>query len=139
MAQEAYANCRFYVEISGIPQAVFTEVSGLQVETEFEEYREGGNNDFVHCLPGPTKVSRLTLKRGMTGSNDFFRWYLEILQGKMTSRNISVVMYDAQGKELIRWNFAKAYPVKWIGPQFTADGTVVAVETLEFAHEGLTP
>lgn len=139
MATDGYANCRFYVEIGGLAQAVFTEMSGLQVETAVTEYEEGGNNGFVHRLPGRTKVSNLTLKRGVTNSNEFFNWYMEILQGKIDTKNISVVMYDTRGTQLARWNFAKAYPVKWVGPQFAADGKSAAVETLELAHDGLVP
>lgn len=135
--QEAYPNCRFYVEVGGIPQAVFAEVSGLQVEMEVTEYAEGGINSFVHRLPGRTKVSNITLKRGMTASNDFFKWYMQGLRGKVDRRNISVVMYDTAGNELLRWNFIEAYPVKWIGPQMSGGGNAVAVETLELAHNGL--
>jgi phage tail-like protein len=138
MAIDGLPNCRFYVEISGLAQAVFTE-SGLQLETAITEYEEGGNNGFVHRLPGRTKVSNLTLKRGVTNSNEFFKWYLDILQGKISTRNVSVVMYDGQGSQVARWNFAKAYPVKWVGPQFAADGKNAAIETLELAHDGLVP
>jgi phage tail-like protein len=137
MAEESYANCRFYVEIDGIKTAVFTEVSGLQVETTVMEYEEGGHNDFVHRLPGRTKVSNLTLKRGMTKSNEFHKWCLQVMQGTITRRNISVIMYDAKGRELMRWNFIKAYPVKWVGPQFQSTGNAAAIETLELAHRGL--
>jgi phage tail-like protein len=139
MAIDGVPNCRFYVQIDGFAQAVFTEMSGLQVETAVTEYEEGGNNGFVHRLPGRTRVSNLTLKRGVTNSNDFFKWYLDILQGKITTRNVSVVMYDVEGEQLAKWNFAKAYPVKWIGPQFAADGKNAAIETLELAHDGLIP
>src|SRR5215470_2047172 len=98
-------------------QAVFSEVSGLQVETVVQDYEEGGNNGFVHRLPGRTKVGNLTLKRGITKSNEFFKWYTDIARGTITRRNISVIMYDTAGNELVRWNFIKAYPVKWVGPQ----------------------
>jgi phage tail-like protein len=47
-------------------------------------------------------------------------------------------MYDSAGKELFRWNFIEAYPVKWTGPQFTAASTEAAVETLELTHNGMT-
>ena len=137
MGVDASVSCRFYVEIDGFTQAVFTEVSGLQLETELTDHEEGGSNGFVHRLPGRSRVSNLTLKRGMTSTDEFFRWYLQILQGHISARNLSVVMYDVRGEELTRWNFQRAYPVKWIGPQFTADGAAVAVETLEFAHHGL--
>ena len=138
MAIEAYPGCRFYVMIDGQPQGVFTEVGGLQVEMDVMDYREGGNNGFVHRLPGVTKVNNLTLKRGMTTSNEFFKWSAEIAGGKFTRRHVTVVMYDAMGTELMRWNFLNAYPVKWVGPQLLAPDNAAAVETLELAHEGVS-
>lgn len=135
---DALPSYRFYVEIDAIPQAVFTEVNGLQVETEVMEYKEGGNNGFIHRLPGRTKVGNITLKRGMTRSNEFFSWYLGIAFGrKIIRRNLSIVMYDTVGKEVMRWDFINAYPVKWTGPQFNAGGSASAVETVELAHDGL--
>ena len=134
---EAYPSCRFYVIIKDQAQGVFTEVSGLQVEMDVFDYQEGGNNGFVHRLPGFTKTSNLTLKRGMTNSNDFFKWCAEIASGKFTRHNISVVMYDAAGKKLMQWDFTNAYPVKWVGPQFRAADAAAAIETLELAHEGM--
>lgn len=134
---EVRANFRFYVSIDHIPQAVFTEVSGLQLETAVQEYEEGGNNYFVHRLPGRTKIGNLVLKRGITKQNEFYRWYLDFMTGRSEPKNISLVMFDLQGKELLRWDFVKAYPVKWSGPQFSADGKAIAIETLELAHNGL--
>lgn len=136
--KEAYPGCRFYVMIDDKAQGVFTEVSGLQVEMDVMEYQEGGNNGFVHRLPGFTKMSNLTLKRGMTSSNDFYKWCADIANGKFTRRHVSVVMYDVAGNELMHWNFLNAYPVKWIGPQLRAADAVAAIETLELAHEGMT-
>jgi len=134
---EAVPNCRFYVQIDGINQAVFTDLTGLQIETTVQEYEEGGNNGFVHRLPGRTKVSNVTLKRGLTTSNEFFKWCLQIAQGKIVRRNISVLIYDSKGEQVCRWDFINAYPVKWVGPQFTAGSNAMAIETLELAHDGL--
>ncbi len=139
MADDGVPNCRFYVRIDGMAQAVFTEMSGLSVETAVTEYEEGGVNGFVHKLPGRTKVGNLTLKRGVTASNEFYKWYLDVLQGKLKVRHVDVLMYDVAGKELAKWSFANAFPVKWSGPQFVADGKAAAIETLELAHEGLIP
>jgi phage tail-like protein len=137
-AIQAHAGCRFYVAIDEIPQAVFAEASGLAVEMAVEEVEEGGNNGFVHRLPGRSKVSNLTLKRGITDSNEFLKWSLEVAQGKLTRRNLSVIVYNPDGTELMRWNYVNAYPVKWTGPQFKSDDTANAIETLELAHEGLS-
>ncbi|MCU0492863.1 MAG: phage tail protein [Chloroflexaceae bacterium] len=138
MSQDIHPLSRFYVVIDGVAQAAFTELSGLQVETDVLEYAEGGNNGFVHRLPGRTRVGNITLKRGITASNELFKWYMNIAAGKkIDRRNLSIIMYDVAGKELLRWNFLRAYPVKWVGPQFDAGSNVNAVETLELAHAGL--
>jgi phage tail-like protein len=138
MSNEIHANCRFYVEINNIPQAVFTEVSGMQIETTLQDYEEGGNNDYVHRLPLRTKIGNVTLKRGITKSNEFLKWYMKTARGEVDRRNVTIVMYDSKGVELCRWNFQKAFPVKWVGPQLTADGKVAAIETLELAHAGFS-
>jgi phage tail-like protein len=129
--------CRFYVQVDGWTQAVFTEVSGLAMEMAVEDVEEGGLNGFVHRLPGRVKTSNLTLKRGLTNSNDFLKWTREVSVGTITKKNISVILYNLNGTESMRWEFLQAYPVKWSGPQFKADDNAVAVETLELAHEGM--
>lgn len=129
--------CRFYVQVDGIPKAIFTEVSGLSVEMAVEDVEEGGNNGFVHKLPGRCKTGNLTLKRGLTNSNDFLKWSRDVAQGVINKKNISVILYELDGRESMRWTFDKAYPVKWSGPQFKADDSTVAIETVELAHEGM--
>src|SRR5438477_11423574 len=94
---QAHPGCRFYVAIEGMTQAVFAEASGISIEMAVEEIEEGGNNDFVHRMPGRSKVSNLTLKRGITNSHEFFKWALEVAQGKHTPRNLSVILYNPDG------------------------------------------
>ena len=135
---DAYATCRFYVQLDGSTEALFTEVSGLQIEVTVHNLEEGGNNGFVHRLPGRAKVGNITLKRGMTRSNDFLKWLLEVAAGKITRRHVTIVMYDTGYEAMLRWNFSNAYPTKWSGPQFNAGRSEAAVESLELAHEGMT-
>src|SRR5262245_53650887 len=130
MPQEANPAYRFYIEIANVVEAVFTEVSGLQVEMETQKIEEGGVNDFTHRVPGRIKVSNITLKRGMTRSNDFLKWFLTSRPGSVDRRNISVVLYDLLGEQIATWHFQNAYPIKWVGPNFTADGNAVAIETV---------
>jgi phage tail-like protein len=137
----AHAACRFYVQVGDegkALQAVFTEVSGLQVEMQTTDYEEGGTNNFVHRLPGRLKVGNVTLKRGMTVSNAFLKWCMKTGIGGLQRENVTVALYDSLGKAVVRWHFNNAYPVKWTGPQFTADSTAIAIESIELTHEGLT-
>ena len=36
------------------------------------------------------------------------------------------------------WEIREAMPVRWAGPELTADEGAVAIETLELAHHGLS-
>jgi phage tail-like protein len=137
MQNDVHPARRFYVQVEGCDQAVFTEVSGLQVEMQVTEYQEGGQNGFMHRLPGPVKIGNITLKRGLTTSNDFFKWCMQVASNQVSRRHLSVLMYDTKGQEVVRWNFLNAYPVKWVGPQFTSTSNATAIETLELAHDGL--
>lgn len=137
-APDSHPVSRFYVEIQGVTQAVFSEVSGLQIETEVFEYREGGNNSFIWRMPGPTRIGNLTLKHGLVASGDLFTWYMQTVRGTFEPRNVSVIIYNAAGSELARWSFSGAYPVRWVGPMLSAESSLAAVETIELAHSGLT-
>jgi phage tail-like protein len=127
---------RFQVEVGSIIQAGFSECSGLQVETEVEEVREGGVNAFVHKLPKGSKHVNLTLKYGLTTSDDLWNWHKDVVEGKVERKTVNVLLLDVEGEERWRWSFQKAYPVKWVGPELKADGSAVAIETLELAHHG---
>jgi phage tail-like protein len=133
---DARAACRFYVQVDGVPKAVFSELSGLSMEVDVDEVEEGGNNTFIHRLPGRCKTGNLTLKRGLTNSNDFLKWSHDVVQGKINPKNLSVILYNVDGTEAMRWTFTNAIPVKWSGPHFRADDTAAAIESIELAHEG---
>ena len=133
---DPYLGSHFFVEIDGVDQGGFTECTGLQVETEVMDYPEGGNNGFIHKLPGRTKFSNVVLKRGTTDSGALWQWYQAVTQGQVERKDVSVVLYNSVQEEVRRWNLREAYPVKWGGPAFNATAPAVAIETLELAHHG---
>ncbi|MFZ3167948.1 MAG: phage tail protein [Candidatus Methanoperedens sp.] len=135
-----YTSFKFRVEIEGITSARFSEVSGLQFETETEPYEEGGVNDFVHILPKRTKYQNIILKRGITDADDMWEWYQKVVNGKFERKNGAIVLMDVSGKDKDtkwRWDFFNAYPVKWTGPELKADSGTVAFEAIELAHHGI--
>ena len=134
---DPYRNFNFLVEINGITQAGFSDCSGFACTTDPIEYREGGENTTVRKLPGMTKYTNITLKWGLTDSRELYDWYRSIVNGTIDRRNGSIIVLDNAGKEKIRWNFYQGWPTKWDGPDFTAKGNDVAIETLEIAHEGI--
>lgn len=127
---------RFLVELEGMVVGGFSEVSGLQAETEVEEYQEGGLNTYVHRLPKRTKYPNIVLKRGATSAGDLWSWYHKAYMGQVQRKDGSIIMQDNAGNEVCRWNFFQAYPVKWNGPELNAKSSDVAVETFELVHNG---
>ncbi|MBW2057781.1 MAG: phage tail protein [Deltaproteobacteria bacterium] len=135
---DPYLAFNFLVEIDGVVAGGFSEVTGLEVEVEVHDYREGGVNGYVHRLAGPARYpSNLVLKHGMTDVDALWKWHQEVTQGTIQRKNGSIVLLDAAGEEKWRWNFVQAYPVKWTGPELRATSAVVAVETVELVHRGI--
>src|SRR5262245_38597452 len=99
--------CRFYVEVGQFSKAVFSEVSGLAMEVAMEDVEEGGENGFVHKMPGRCKVGNITLKRGLTNSKEFLQWMLDMGAGKVTPRQVEIYMYTVDGNKAMTWTFDK--------------------------------
>ena len=133
---DPYRNFNFLVEIDGISQGRFAECSGFGASNDPIEYREGGDNRTVRKLPGMTKYPNIVLKWGLTDSDELYKWWKSIMNGKVDRRNGSIILLDTEGNEKVRWNFFNAWPTKWDGPDFNAKGNDVAIETLELANEG---
>ena len=134
---DPYRNFSFLIEIDGITQAGFSDCSGFGSSTDPIEYREGGENKTVRKLPGLTKHTNVTLKWGLTDSKELYNWYRDVVNGKIQRKNGSIIVLDLEGNEKVRWNFFNGWPTKWDGPDFTAKGNDVAIETLEIVHEGI--
>lgn len=135
--KDPYRNFRFRVEIDGIQQAGFSEVSGFDATVEVIEYREG--NDPIHSkkLPGLAKYGNITLKWGITDSMDIYNWHKAIIDGNVIRKNLSIIAIDEAGNDKARWNISNAWPSKYDPPDFNAKGNEVAIETLEIVHEGM--
>ncbi len=138
--QYPYLALRFQVELNSLMVGGFSEVSGLEVELQTEDYNEGGVNDFVHKLPKGAIYRNIILKRGMMDSDVLWKWLQGAVNGKIKDANKSgaIILWDSEGNPKWRWEFKDAYPVKWSGPQLRATGNEVAVETLELVHNGIT-
>ena len=134
---DPYRGFNFLVEIDGITQGGFQEVSGLDASTAAVDYREGTDPNHSRKLTGLNTFTALTLKRGITDSDELWQWRKTVIDGKAQRRNGSIVLRDETGAEKIRWNFTNAWPSKWTGPSLNAGTAAIAVESLELTHEEL--
>lgn len=135
---DPYHAFNFLVEIEGILAGGFSECSGLQVETEFHDYREGGVNEYVHRFAGPTKYPPLILKHGLTLIDGLWGWHQDVARGTIERKNGTVYLLNKKHIPVIWWDFKEAFPCKWTGPELRADSGNVAFESIELAHRGLS-
>ncbi|MBN2487700.1 MAG: phage tail protein [Methanosarcinaceae archaeon] len=136
---DPYLNSRFLLEIDGIVQAGFSDVTIPDISTDPIEYREGNEDTTVRKLAGLTKYGNLTLKWGITDSLELFEWRKQVIQGNIADarKNIAVILQDEEGNPAARWEFREAWPSKYDAPDLSAKGNDVAIETLEIVHEGM--
>jgi phage tail-like protein len=133
----AGASSAFHVQIGNVSEAMFTECSGLQAEVQVEEYAQGGENDTVHKLAGRVRYSNITLRRGVRFSDTLYLWWRQVLQGKITRKNVTILLFDPHMGSLMQWQLIDAFPVKWVAPQLRAADSSPAIESLELTFERL--
>jgi phage tail-like protein len=135
----------FLFEADGVEIGMFTEVSGLEVNVEVATYNEGGENGFVHQLPGRMSWPHIVLKRGVTDSDALFQWVNKTAGAGFASNNNklsrtsgAITVVGSNGSRLRAWQLLDAFPVRWQGPRFTSGGNDLLEEELELAHHGFT-
>lgn len=128
----------FTVDIVGVTNAGFSEVSGLGVEIGVIEYREGGDAvSSVRKLPGLAKYPNITLKRGLTSDHRLWDWMRQVIQGNVQRATIMITLLDDQRQPVVRWKVREAWIMKYEGPTLNAKGNEIAIESVEIAHEGI--
>jgi len=117
----------------------FQTVSGLAVEYDTEEYKEGGENRFTHKLPVRTKYSDLVLKRGMLVGSNTVTWFLDAFQQRaFRAKTVTVILMNEKSAPLRSWNVVHAVPKKWTVSDLNASENSLVIETLELTYRYFT-
>lgn len=120
-------------------EANFQTASGLSVEYDTEEYKEGGENRFTHKLPVRTKYADLMLKRGMLTGSTTVNWFRDAFRDRVfTPKAVSVILMNEKSEPLRTWNVVHAVPKKWTVSDFNSSENAVVVETLEMTYQYFT-
>ena len=126
----------FAVTIDQHDLGAFMTCDGLAVEVTVEQREEGGNNLFVHQLPGRMKYTNIKLTRPINGDTEKVARWLAGMAVEVKRTNAEIAAMSADGKKVASWSFMGVIPVKWTGPQLSVDSPKVATESLELAHHG---
>jgi phage tail-like protein len=131
----------FALEIQGVAEALFREASGFGSESQIVEFKQQGpkGQTYVHKIPGTMKWQNISLKRGITDNLELWKWRQQVIDGQIEKARVdgSIVGYDEDGAEKIRYNFRRGWPSKWDASGLNATGNDPIIESIEITHEGL--
>ena len=132
----------YKVEFNGLKgknDVRFQTVSGLSVEYDMEEFKEGGENRFTHKLPGRTKYADLVLKRGMLIDSEVTKWCLAAFRDRdFRPIDLSIILMNEKSEPLRTWNITHAIPKKWSVTDLNANENAIVIETLELIYQYFT-
>lgn len=138
MANYPLPKFHFQVEWGGANLG-FTDVTGLDVETEVIEYRDGASPEYVKTkMPGMQKFSNITMKRGtFQGDSDYFDWWNTVALNTIERRDVTISLLNENHEPVVVWKIKNAWPTKVQSTDLKSTGNEVAIESIELAHEGL--
>ena len=140
-AKNPLVGFHYAVEVSGVITGYFTECSGIGSENEVIEHKiiDQTGHEHIQKIPGRLKWENINLKRGITDAMDIWKWRDLVVKGQMAQarKNGSIIMFDQELKQVARWDFVAAWPLKVTGPAPKAASNEIGIEELVIAHEGL--
>lgn len=129
----------FIVEIDGIDEAGFSEVSGLSLAMDMIDYRNGNDKSgALRRIPGLVRHGDVTLRRGMVASLALFQWLRSAADGGGDSpRNVTITLMNEAREPVRRFRLSRARIVKHVSGPLNAVTSQLAIEELVLSHERL--
>lgn len=121
------------------PEAGFQECSGISMSVDVIEYRNGNDKENnTRKITGLTKVTDVTLKRGIIGSLSLYSWLNQIRNGDSALRTVTIQLQNEDHTQVVMtWKLIRARIIKHTSGPFNAKGTDVAIEELTLAYDRL--
>lgn len=114
----------------------FREVSGLTVDFNTEEVKEGGENRFTHKLPVRSQYGEITLKRGMFLGSGIVAWCQNAIENfEFEPTNVLISLLNDKHIPVQNWYVIGAIPKKLDISAFNAERSEVVVETLVLSYQ----
>jgi phage tail-like protein len=126
---------------TGSVQAGFQDVSGLNMEINVADYRNGNEpTNHVRKVIGMHSFGDVTLKRGLIGALDLWAWIAQARDGDQSAaRNVTIQLYnEARTDAVMTWRLTNARPMRYTSPTLNAQaGSEVVVEELVLSVEAM--
>ena len=144
LRERPYVQFNFLVDLGdGVtdgPEAGFQEVSGIGMEVTVSEYRNGNEKEnAVRKITGMNKATDVTMKRGVIGSLNLYRWLNHIRNGDQAAlRTVQIHLQNEDHTQIVQtWRLLRARIIKHTSGPMNGKGTDVAMEELVLAYERL--
>jgi phage tail-like protein len=144
MFEYPYTGFHFLVVFEIFPQVPndfrFQEVTGLTADVNLDTYNEGGENRFVHRLPGRTTYTDLVLKRGMTLVSGITAWCQDAIENfNFQPTNLLISLLNEDHLPVSSWYIANAIPIKYDISGLNAEQNQIVIESLTLRYEYYKP
>ena len=141
MADSAYPLPGFHFSVDlGGTIINCSEVSGLDIELDVIEYRDGNSQTFsTQKMSGLRKSSDVTVKKGIFADDqEFYEWFNAVQMNTPERKDVTISLLDEEHSPVMTWKLLNAWPNKIDSPDMKSDTSEVAIESITIAHEGLT-
>ena len=144
---DPYRGFKFRALIDGFESAGFKTISGLNVETEVVDYREGIDYGHNHKLPGLTSFDPIEMERGKSERKDFEKWQgltYDAKNGKgepdpAFRKNIVIELRNYNDEVVKKWEIKHAWVSRLEHGTLDAGSSDVFIEKIVIQHEGMYP
>lgn len=142
---DPYKNFKFRIKIDGKYVAGITKVSPLTRATEVLEFREGGNPNMIHKMPGRTRFAPIILEEGVTHDPTFESWANTVhnMQGDSTTslknfrKDVILELLNEQGTVVMAYKVYRCWVSEFQAlPDLDANSPRVAIRSIKLENEG---
>jgi len=142
--QDINPNWKFTLTFTqGFVDAGFSKASGLEIDTDEIEYREGKDPSTPTKFAGQTKYPNIVLERGQLTNLDAFA-AVGVVFDKTSGQGSAnykfecfINQQDRTGVIVRQWKVNQAWVKNWKLSDLDASTSELVMETITLAHEGL--
>jgi phage tail-like protein len=141
MAENAYPMPSFHFSVDlGGTVINCSEVTGLNIELDVIEYRDGNSQTFSkQKMSGLKKSGDVSIKKGLfKDDKQYYTWFNAVQMNVPERKDVTISLLDEAHSPVMTWKLLNAWPKKISSPSMKSDSSEVAVESIDIVHEGLT-
>ena len=124
---------RYVVAVNGTLMGAFTECTLPAFDLDVETVKEGGLNTYVHQLPGQRKAAKVTLKKGIGVAKGLLPFYVAAMNEQFLRLEVTISLLNPLFVPMMVLHLRGAIPVRWTGPELSAEDNTIAIQTFELA------